>query len=150
MRESKKERERERKKGQKQERLISRRRWPLIAPELREQGESQDKGKKQRNIRKYADSNATSSLGQPSALVSSWLPLPARLYTSFPYLPLSLSSRGILWIHVEEKFIRKLDNAFGLWPRRLSSPFLTRLSLSDVLSCAHTRACKEGWRASST
>lgn len=150
MRESKRERGRVRIKdrNKKKTKFSATLRWPLIAPELREQGGSLDKGKKQGNIRDYADSNVTSPLGQPFALVSSRLPLPVRLYTSFPHPLLSPSSRGILWIHVEEKFIRKLDNAFGLWPRRLSSPLLASISLRRAFVKTHTythihvRACK--------
>lgn len=78
-------------KGWKQEGLISRRRRPLIAPELRERGDSQDKGKKQGDIRGYVVSNAASLLLRPalrSRFVSTTLP--GSLYTSSLLPPAAL------------------------------------------------------------
>jgi len=89
--------------GQKQDGLISRQRGPLIAPELRERGDSRDKGKKRGGGEEERGtqggtvvSNATCSLGQPSALVSSRLPFRLGFIRAFPRRSLN-SRRGEIY-----------------------------------------------------
>lgn len=124
-------------KGQKQDGLISRQRGPLIAPELRERGDSRDKGKKKGTAGGGTGGGYHSLkchlLFRPT-LRSRLVPStpPTRLYTSLAVF--EFTSRRNLYEN-----LTMLSHAVSLWFYHLSSPFLARRLL---FSCTHTHACE--------
>lgn len=129
--------------GWKQEGLISRRRGPLIAAELRERGDRRDKGeerREERTVRGYTVSNTTPSLDRPSALVSPRLPFRLALFGP-PAAVFEFTSRRNLYEN-----LTILAYSVGLVALPFKSFSLARppayASGRSARSCTHTRACK--------